>query len=133
MSRPEVRKALEVRLNALTPALATAWENARYEPQIGTPYQRVTLLPGVPENPTRGPFVRELGLLQVSLFYPLDKGPAAAEARAKLIKDWFPRALTLTNGGIITIISNTPYNMSGSIDEDWWMLPVRIPYYANIP
>ena len=54
MSVVAIRAALEARLNAMTPTLDTAWENTTFVPKEGTPYQRVYLLPAIPENPTSG-------------------------------------------------------------------------------
>lgn len=117
----------------MAPSIDTVWENTSYEPQGGKPYQQVFMLPGIPENPTSGGYTREIGVMQISLFYPLDKGSGDADARAKAIKNWFPRAASYTVGGITTIINRTPYIMPGSRDGDRWMVPIRIPYYADIP
>lgn len=132
MSRPEIRRALEEHLDAMSPAIATAWEDQPFKPTAGTPYQRVHLLPGIPENPTRDSFTRELGLFQITLFYPGGRGPGAAEARAELIRQQFPKGLNLTVGGITTVISGSMQKLRGDNDGDRWALPVRIPYFANI-
>lgn len=132
MSEASIRAALETRLDALSPALATAWENNDYTPVADTPYQRVHLMRAEPENPTFDAFRRKLGFLQVTLFYPQGDGPAAAEARADLLSAHFPRGLTLTSGGYKVIIDGTPYVMPGFVDEDRWAVPVRVPYFSNI-
>ena|SRR3990167_5476424 len=132
MSEPLIRAALEARLAAMSPALATAHENETYTPVNGTPYQRINLLRAQPENPEAGTFRQALGIFQVTLFYPQNAGPGAAEARAKLIADWFPRALSLTASGVTVTISRAAYIMAGFQDGDRWACPVRIFYQANI-
>lgn len=135
MSLQSIREALEVRLNALSPALATAWENTPYTPVQGTAYQRTTLLPAPSRNPSMGSstvLTREAGILQVSLFYPEGAGPAAAQARAELTRGHFPRRLTLTADGITVHITNTPYIHPAIQEPDWYHLPVSIPWRADV-
>lgn len=131
MSLVLVRSALEVALAAMTPAISTAYENAPFTPVAGTPYQRVFLMAAEPANPEMGRFTRDQGILQVSLAYPLNAGPAAATARAELIRDTFYRGLSLTSGGIVTTIERTPEIAPGRVEEDRWVVPVRIRFFAN--
>ena len=132
MSDLLVRQALEVRLNALLPALDTAHENEHFEPRDGVPYQRVDILPGEPENPTQDSFRRLLGFMQVTLFYPLGNGVADAGARAEAVRAQFPKGLSLASGGIVVQIDRTPYVMRGFRDDDRWVVPVRVSYFTNI-
>lgn len=132
MSDP-VRVALESRLAALTPALPTAWENVAYTPDLNTAFQRPTLLRAKPENPTIGAsFYRETGVFQVMLCYPLNTGPAGADAQAELVRGWFPRASSVTASGVTVTIQGTPTIGPGASDGSFWCVPVSIPYYANI-
>jgi len=133
MSHRNIRIALESRLAAMSPSVAIAGENTNYLPVPGTPYQRSNLLPATPNNPIVGPqFYRELGIYQVSLCYPLNNGPSAAETRAELVRTQFKRGTTLTNGGYTITIDQTPTIASGFVDGDRWVVPVSIPYWANI-
>jgi hypothetical protein len=133
MSITSVRAALEVKLAAITPALATAYENAPYTPVAGTPYQAVYLMTATPENPTMGDgFYREQGIFQVSLFYPLQAGPAAAAARAELIRTAFKRGTALTSGTVTVRISRTPEIGQGRVDGDRWHQIVRVQYFAGV-
>lgn len=131
MSLPAIRTALETALNAMSPALATAWENVPYDPVNGTPYQRVTLLPAPPDNPERGTFTRDQGILQISLAYPLDAGPGVAEARAELIRDTFYRGASFTSGGVTVNIERTPEIAPAINEPDRRVVPVRVRYYAH--
>jgi len=133
MSLASVRIALESKLNAMTPALSTAWENVPFTPVSGTPYQAVYLLPATPANPTMGDgYYREQGIFQVSLFYPLQAGPKPAADRAEAIRAAFKRGTTLTNGNVSVIIEQTPEIGQGRVDGDRWMQIVRIRWFAGI-
>lgn len=133
MSDVAVRAALEARLNAMSPALATAWENVNYTPVSGTPYQRVALLPAEPENPSIGASLyRAQGLFQVTLLYPINAGPAAAWTRAGLVRDQFARGLTLTSGAVTVHIDATPAIARGEPEADRYSVVVRIRWHANI-
>jgi hypothetical protein len=127
-----VRQALEVALAAMSPALATAYENVPFAPTPGTPYQAAYLLPATPDNIEIGQSYVERGYLQVNLNYPLDTGPAAATARAEMIRSTFYRGASFSAGGIVTNIEQTPEIGSARIDEDRYFLPVKIRFYAHV-
>lgn len=132
MSVTAIRAALETALAAMTPALATAWENAEYTPVQGTPYQRVTLMLAEPDNSEIGPQFVQRGMLQVSLFYPDGPGPAAATTRAELIQTAFARGHSFTSGGITVTVEKTPEIATAMQDEDRFHVPVRIRFYAPV-
>ncbi len=128
-----IRAMLESRLNTLSPALATAWENVPYTPVAGTAYQAAYLLTATPENPTMGDeFYRERGIFQITLFYPLQAGTATAAARAESIRTLFKRGTSITSGGITVIIETTPEIAQGRVDGDRWALPIKIRWFAGI-
>ena len=132
MSAMEVGAALEMALNGMSPALATAWENASFTPVQGTPYQRVTLLLAQPANDEFGIAYREEGFLQVDLAYPLGNGRGAAITRAELIRSTFQRGASFTASGVTVHINKTPEIMPGRVEEDRFVIPVRVPFYAHI-
>ena len=133
MSLESVRIALETKLNAMSPALATAWENAPYTPVVGTPYQQVWLLPATPDNSALGDdYYREQGIFQITLMYPLQTGPAAAIARAELIRAAFKRGTSMTSGAATVIVDRTPEIGIGRVDGDRWAVPVKVRWYAGI-
>lgn len=132
MSNVAIRAALQTALDAIAPVLATAWENAQYNPVSGTPYQKVEFLRSQPVTPTMDKFRQEIGIMQVTLFYSLNKGTGDAEARAELIRSTFEKGNRYTNAGITVTIYSSPYIMGGSRDGDRWMVPVRVPYFSNI-
>jgi hypothetical protein len=133
MSLPLIRAALEQHLAAMTPALSTAYENVQFSSTGGVPYQRVNLMTARPDNSTMGALLyRELGIFQVSLCYPLNSGPAAAEARAQLIRVQFKRGTTLTNGAITVNVTETPAISNAMVDTDRYVIPVSIPWQSYV-
>jgi hypothetical protein len=141
MSAVKVRAALESALNGMTPSLATSWENQKFTPPAPTvAYQRVTLLLAQPANVEFGSAYREEGFLQVDLCYPLDGaggttgggGAGLATARAELIRTTFPRGASFTASGVTVHVTKTPEIMPGRVEEDRFVVPVRIPFHSRI-
>jgi hypothetical protein len=133
MSIVSIRAALQTKLNAMTPALGTAWENTPYTPVEGTPYQAAYVMPASPENPTMGDgFFRMVGIFQINLYYPLQAGTATAEARAELIKSTFERGTSMTSGSVTVVVNRTPGISQGRVDGNRWMTPIKIRWYADI-
>jgi len=132
MSIGSVRAALEAKLNGITPALATAWQNAPYTPVAGTAYQQVFLLPATPSNPTLGDgFYREQGIFQITLMYPIQAGSSAAETRAELIRTAFKRGTSMTSGGVTVKVEATPEISQGRVDGDRWAVPVKVRWFSD--
>jgi hypothetical protein len=133
MPIPTIRKALEIRLAAVAPAIQTAFENAAFTPVAGTPFQRVNLLPNTPDNSIQGVTTYfERGLFQVKLCYPIGTGPTAAETQAQLIRAHFKRGTSLLNSGVTVIITDTPRVSTGMIEGDRFCIPVSVPWQAQI-
>lgn len=130
MSLAGIRKALETQLATITPAIQTAWENVAFTPVPGTPYQSVNLLLAQPANPEMGPMYIDQGFMQVSLFYPKDNGPADAQARAELIRAAFPIGASYVASGTVVNIIATPEVAPARIDDDRYLVPVRVRFSA---
>lgn len=127
MSIPLIQAALEQRLATLTPAMATAYENATFTPVTGVAYQRINMLVNRPvDHAVTMDVTEQRGIFQVSLFYPQGTGRGAAQARAELIKALFKPPLTLTNGAVKVEINKTAHIGGGMPDGDRWMVPVSI-------
>jgi hypothetical protein len=123
--------AFENRLEALTPPLRTARENANFTPVSGEPYQKVNMLRLPPENPVYGSGYQMQGICQISLFYPLRDGSGAALERASATRAWFPRGLTMTKGSTTMQVKDTPEIGNGAPDGDRYMVPIRIRWFAD--
>ena len=135
MSDALIRIALEKRLATMTTPPPTIHENENLPPPTeGSAYQRADLLPAQPENPEvgSGPFKRLSGIFQITLLYPLGDGIADVAARAELVRTTFPRGLSLTEQGVTVTVASTPYIMAGFRDDEYWCVPVRVSYFANI-
>lgn len=126
----QIRAALEQAVNAISPALATAWDNVPYNPTGSTPWQAVSVLFARPEDPVFGAGMhREAGYMQIALNYPTQFGTGASAARAELIRTTFPRGTSF--GGNVTI-EETPEISPGTVEDGWWVVLVKIRFYANI-
>lgn len=133
MSLILVRAALETALAAMSPALATAWENVPFTPPVPTvPYQAVYLIPAPPDNEEYGSAHVEQAIFQVSLFYPLKDGSGAAAARAEALRTTFKRGATFTSSGVKVVTTRTPEVGQGTVDGDRWFLPVKVRVSAYI-
>lgn len=130
MSAAAVQQALRERLAGMT-ALSTAWENAKFKPVPGVPYQRVSILLAQPANEEMSSDYREQGFMQVDLCYPLDLGSLATTARADLIRTTFPRGASFSASGVTVTVSGTPEIRPGRAEEDRWIVPVRIPFHSH--
>ena len=127
-----VRAALETALAGMTPTLATAFENLAYVPVAGTPYQIVNLLCAQPGNLEIGSGFYEQGIFQVTLCYPKDAGPKAAQDRAELLRTTFVRAAAFVAGGVTTTITATPEVTPARIEDDRYCVPVKVRFQAHV-
>ena len=133
MALVEIRTALETKLNALTPTLATAWESVPFTPVVGTAYQQVNLMIADTLNPTLGgTHYRIKGFMQVLLCYPPNAGAKIAATRADLLVNHFKRGTSLTSGGVTVIIDKTPSISPSLIDGVLYKIPVSIYFSADI-
>jgi hypothetical protein len=131
MSIIKVRSALETAVNAMTPSLATAWENTPYTPVTGTPYQWVSILFAEPDNTEIGRQYKEQGYMQIKLLYPVGTGSNAANTRADLIRTTFYRGSSFFNGGVTVIVKNTPSIVNGYNEDDRYCLTVKVPFFTQ--
>lgn len=133
MSLVSCRQALEIPLFAMTPALPVAWENQLYTPITNTSFVRAVLMPAEPENPTLGDGYHRLnGIFYLEFHYPKNAGSAAAAARAELTKTTFKRGNSFTNSGVKVVINKTPEVGMGSVIGEFWVLPMRMRWYAEV-
>lgn len=132
MSFANVRAALETALAGISPPVSTAWENTAFTPVVGTAYQRAVIVPAAPENGEIGRAFNERGFFQISLHCPPDTGPAAAYARADLIRATFYRGATFTQDGVTVHVVGTPTILPPQDDDQGrYVLPLRIPFRAS--
>ena len=133
MSLTVIRQQLETAFAAADGGLPTNYENVFYVPTKGVAFQRVQIVLGTPENPTVGDaFYRERGFIQVVLYYPLQTGPGDSVTRAQAIRDAFPRGRSFVTGKVTTIIEATMSRLPSIVEDDRFVVPVRIPFFSNV-
>jgi hypothetical protein len=127
-----VRLALQNHLESLG-AFSTAYEGVSFTPTNNVPYQRLNLLRAEVDNTALGSaYYREVGIFQVTLFYPLNQGSNPIETRAELIRNHFKRGTGLTNGGRVVRITRTPNVKQIIRDDDRLLLVIDIPYQSEV-
>lgn len=128
-----IRKAFEKSLKQFNSDIDTAFENVKYEPKSGVPYQRLQLAPKPVLNPTLGDnYYREVGEFQVFLCYPTHIGTSAVLTKAHAIRDNYFRGFTLVEGNTEIIISSTPRIDGAIITQDRYIVPVIISYFSSV-
>ena len=132
MSVLKIRAALETALAAMTPALATAWENTTYAPVAGAPYQRVAMTFDVPVNAEYGAGFQQSGMFVVTLCYPQGAGPGDAATRVELLRAVFRRGAGFTSDGRVTTVARTPLILAATLEGDRYVVPVQVPFLATI-
>jgi hypothetical protein len=134
MSTVSIRAALESALNAMTPALATAFENVNFKaPAESVPYQMAHVIFARPDNLEIGRSYQELGYLQVKLMYPIRTGSLAAMTRAELLRTTFYRGSTVTSGGVVVNIIETPEITPSGVEDNRYSVIVKIRFRSFIP
>lgn len=136
-SLARIKVALETRLKAMASLLPTQWENSAFTPPSDAPYQTVHLLPAEPVNPSilgvaGSEMYRETGIFQITLVYPARGGAGTALAKAEAIRDWFPRGGSYVYGGVTAVVARTPRIGPAMVQDDRYVLPVSVTYFANI-
>jgi hypothetical protein len=133
MSHANIRKCFEKRLALMSPALATQPEGTEYTPTIGTPFQKTYLLPADPDNASLGDgYYREVGLYQITLRYPPNKGAGDAEARAEAIKTHFKRGTSMTENSQTVLVTRTPAIAPAFMEGERYCVPVSIYYRSEV-
>ncbi|UAL09106.1 phage tail terminator-like protein [Caulobacter segnis] len=132
MSVPKIRAALETALAAMSPPLATAWENTAYTPTAGAPYQRVSMIFAEPVNTEYGRGFQQGGMFVVSLCWPQGAGMADITVRVELLRSTFYRGAAFTADGLTTTVARTPLILAAILEGDRYVMPVQVPFLATI-
>lgn len=127
------RLAFEEAINAISPTIATAYENVSFTPTINVPYQQLYDIPSsnnhlfIDNSEFEG-----LGIFQITLRYPSGKGTKDVSNRAELYVSSFPCGLKLTkNGEIITVLQTPQIDVLG-VNGDRYSVAVSINYKVYI-
>ncbi|UPT53203.1 hypothetical protein [Synechococcus phage Yong-M4-211] len=92
----------------------------------------MNLLTAQPRNDEVSRSHVEQGLFQITLRYPQNTGPAAAAARANLIRATFYRGASFTSGSVTVTVNRTPEILPAFTEGDRYVVPVRVPFEAPI-
>lgn len=120
-----------VRGVSLSPPLPVAWPGVDFAPpQAG--YLAVSLLPaettgfGVGDEDD----VLRSGVLQVSVFWPEDRGVTAPMERAGAVAAHFPRGLRIYREGVRVRVERPPTVAPPLFEPGWVQVPVSVYYQA---
>lgn len=131
MSQPLIRRAFEQRLKLN--GLPIGYENVEFAKPASGMFYYFDLIPATPVDDVMGSEFRfDVGIGQISLMYPLNKGTGAAEGRAEIIRDLFHRGLTLVEDDVQVEVVRTPAIAKGYPDQGFWRIPISVRYQAQI-
>ena len=123
------RLAFEEAINAISPTIATAYENVSFTPSSGVPYQELYDIPASNDQLfTISAEFEGLGIFQITLKYPSGKGTKDVSNRAELYVSSFPVGTVLTKGTTKVHIIQTPKVNILGVDGDRYVVAVSINY-----
>jgi hypothetical protein len=123
----DISSALDSHLNDM--ALPTAWENNNFTPTQDQLYVRPTLLPGNTEQSSFNSSDEHLGIYQVDVIAPANKGKGEALIQADLIADQFKSRQILTYNGVKVYLTAVSRG-NGTVSDGWYILPITAAYRA---
>ena len=125
-----IRSELETRLKALAdaqvPPVLIAFEDLSFTKPVDAPFFECVIVPAATVNvDVSGNRIRELGVMQVNVWYPSGKGAGKGEALANKVIAHFP--VVPISGTVV--ITQTPFKSRAIKDESGWrIIPVTINY-----
>lgn len=130
----KIKRALISHLMGLTldPAMEIAFPNASFtQPAAG--YLRATFVPNTVNQVTLGDLGKNrfLGLFQVDVFWPENKGYVAPTERAGAIAAHFKRGTVVTLDGTTVRIIRPPSIAQALQSAPYIMIPVTIQYQVD--
>ena len=126
----DISAALDSNLATFAAAngVSVAYENIEFTPTVGTLYIRPTNLPAntLPLGISFNSALNHLGIYQIDVIAPVDKGKGAAVSMADLIVSAYPRG-DLTYNGVKVRIKSASRN-TGTRDGAYYIVSVIITY-----
>lgn len=129
MSLFETEKALQKALKNVTNIPDIAWPNIRFEPTIGEPFVRPTLLPAAPEVCTLNNYNKHSGIYQIDIYVPNNVGIKELYTIADNIKNYYRSNKTLTSNGVTVFIKAIDVGRSERQDA-WFTTFLEIQYLS---
>ena len=129
----KAKLAFEEAINAITPTIATAYENVSFTPTINVPYQELYDIPSNNDHLfINSANYEALGVFQITLRYPSGKGTKDVSNRAELYVSSFPVGTKLTKDGVTVIVTDTPDVTHLGVNGDRYSVAVSINYKVYI-
>lgn len=127
--------ALETAALAFTDGASPAIDNAlstTFKPRDGVPYVEVAYMPNRNQNLFVGNAAptRHLGIMQISVMYPIGEGRIPAIELAGAVAAAFPKGRRLTSNGVTVQIYEQPSVAPPMQEPDRVRVPVSIRYQA---
>ncbi len=132
MGNPLIRKALETRLAAMPGVPTIVYENSNVS--VGTgPYVVSNILFAEPDDVgfKDSPFIQR-GYLQLTLHYPTNTGPGAAERMADNFRRWFARSFSFSIVGATVVVERTPEITNGGVEDSRFVVRVFVRFRATV-
>jgi len=132
VSYNEVQRLLEQHVATTLGSAAVAWENVQFAPpRNGTVWYRVTFLPAESQRAAVGSsgMTDIPGVLQVSVFAPVNKGSAAARSAADTLMAALKSGTMLASGGVGVTIQRVGRGPARQ-EPDWYHIPVRATWIS---
>ncbi len=132
MSNSLIRKALETRLAAMPNVPTIVYENSNVS--VGTgPYVSTNILFSEPDDVgfKDSSFIQR-GYLQLTLYYPTNSGPGAAERMAENFRLWFARSFSFSVEGATVIVERTPEITNGGVEDSRFVIRVFVRFRATM-
>jgi hypothetical protein len=135
MSEKLIRSLFEGRLKtwaaARVPPLVVAWENVTMTPPAGV-YLRAFLLRGdTTSRDLAGDNRHRVGVFQVNIICPSNKGAGEGESIAAELDALFPMNLVLTSGSFSVTQTSPLRTRPAIVDPDRYTIPVDYQYRAD--
>ena len=123
------RLALQTQLLGVVTSSEVDWENSDFTtPDLDTPYYKAFLLRGSSDNIAMDTMDAEsVGIFQVTLLYPVNKGTIPLETMAQTIMNHFVGQILIESDTKVKILSQPYFNMLDSTN-DRFIGAVSIPF-----
>ena len=117
----------------LSPVLPVSWPNANFRPPADGLYMAVKLFPnGTSRYSQRGSDAQQyIGILQITVVTPLNKGPSNATQIAGEVAEHFNTGLIMRSGDVKVIVTKAPEIATAITTDSSYDVPLSVEYECN--
>lgn len=132
----KIMRALLDHMEEFATDLPISWPGVAFTPPSDSngplPYLAITFIPNGAERRFIGSTDphRFIGMLQVSVFWPKNKGEVAPRNVAGAVADHYPADMRLVNGSVTVRITNRPDVAPMLVEDARIQIPVSIEFEA---